>query len=311
MMGRRVFCIGETVLDIIFQDDRPVAAKPGGSMLNSAVSLGRAGIPVYLISDFATDLVGDLVYRFLLENNVSTKYIDRYSNGKTALALAFLNNQQNAEYDFYKVFPDDFNCSAMPSIQEGDIVLFGSFYALSAIRHNTLIAFIRMAKTNGAFIVYDPNFRKSHLSELASVKPWIIENISLASLVRGSDEDFTHIFGVSDAAEVFKLVQQAGCPMLIYTKNKEGVELLTTGEHLEMLVAHIDPISTIGAGDAFNAGIIYAILNQAIVAAGWNWHTILQHGIRFSENVCLSLDNYISVGFGKALNRNITGRTSF
>ncbi len=311
MTGRRVFCIGETVFDIIFQDDRPIAAKPGGSMLNSAVSLGRAGIPVYLISDFATDLVGDLVYRFLLENNVSTQYIERYSNGKTPLALAFLDNQLDAEYDFYKVFPNDFNCSAMPSIQEGDIVLFGSFYALSAMRRKSLMAFIRMAKTNGAFIVYDPNFRKSHLSELELVKPWIIENISLASLVRGSDEDFAHIFDVSDAAEAFALIQQAGCPMLIYTKNKEGVELLTAGEHLEMPVAQIDPISTIGAGDACNAGIIYAILNQAVAPAGWNWHTILQHGILFSENVCLSLDNYISAGFGKALNRTEPDGSNF
>jgi fructokinase len=46
-----VYCIGETVLDIIFRDDQVIAAKPGGSMLNTAVSLGRSGIPVEFISE--------------------------------------------------------------------------------------------------------------------------------------------------------------------------------------------------------------------------------------------------------------------
>ena len=42
---RKIYAIGETVFDIIFKNGQPQAAKPGGAMLNSAVSLGRMGLP--------------------------------------------------------------------------------------------------------------------------------------------------------------------------------------------------------------------------------------------------------------------------
>jgi len=301
-MEMRVFCIGETVFDIIFQEDKPVAAKPGGSMLNSAVSLGRAGIPVHLITDFANDHAGNMVFNFLRENGVSTDYIDRYDDGKTALALAFLDEQQNAAYTFYREFPGERLRIEMPAVEPGDIILFGSYYALTESLRKTLATFIRRAKSNGAFIIYDPNFRKPHLSELALLKPLIIENISLANLVRGSNEDFSLIFGTSTGVEAFEYVQQAGCSLLVYTKNKEGVELFAPGEHLVIPVPAIDPVSTIGAGDAFNAGIIYALTTTP---AGWSWETILRQGICFAEDVCLHLDNYISVELGRELDRTL------
>lgn len=38
---RKVIGIGETILDIIFRNDQPSAAVPGGSVFNGIVSLGR------------------------------------------------------------------------------------------------------------------------------------------------------------------------------------------------------------------------------------------------------------------------------
>jgi sugar/nucleoside kinase (ribokinase family) len=57
-------------------------------------------------------------------------------------------------------------------------------------------------------------------------------------------------------------------------------------------------VSTIGAGDAFNAGIIFAMLQgqgipNDIPASAWD--SIIGLGIRFSEDVCLSMENYISI----------------
>ncbi len=46
---RKIYGIGETVFDIIFKNGQPQAAKPGGAMLNSSVSLGRIGLPVSFI----------------------------------------------------------------------------------------------------------------------------------------------------------------------------------------------------------------------------------------------------------------------
>ena len=307
MRSRKVFCIGETVLDIIFRAGQPIAAKPGGSMLNSAVSLGRTGVPVAFIGSVAADHAGEIIYGFMNENGVSTEFIYRDAGGKTTLALAFLDDRRDAGYSFYKMLPAE-PLSFPQDVQPGDVVLFGSFYSLNLLVREGLIPFLRMAKSHGAFIIYDPNFRQAHLDELVRARPLILENIGLASLVRGSDEDFRHIFSAGDGGAAFAHVQKGGCPMLAYTRNRNGVEFLASGSHLWLPVPPIDPVSTIGAGDAFNAGIIHAILNHTPTPQAspnpteWPWELILKTAIRFSENVCMSLDNYISQEFAKTLN---------
>ncbi len=305
--GKSIYCIGETVLDIIFRDEKPIAAEPGGSMLNSAVSLGRAGLPVYLISDFALDQPGNIIHDFLLRNHVSTNYIDRFDSGKTALALAFLNENRDADYSFYKLFPKKRLSISFPIIKKEDIILFGSFYALTKSIRKKLTGFIRMARAQGAFILYDPNFRESHLPELEKVRPWIMENISLSNMVRGSDEDFKLIFGADNAAQAYRYIKEAGCPVLIYTQNKGNVELLSRETHRAFSVKPIDVTSTIGAGDAFNAGIIYSVatlhptLTGSATPSVWMLDSLINSGIRFSANVCQSLENYISPDFARQL----------
>ena len=77
-----------------------------------------------------------------------------------------------------------------PEINPGDIVLFGSFFSLEKEVRTKVLKFIRKARNAGAIIIYDPNFRRPHLDDLQKVMPWIMENLSLADIVRGSDEDF-------------------------------------------------------------------------------------------------------------------------
>ena len=62
---RKVIGIGETVLDIIFKDDQPISAVPGGSVFNGLVSLGRSGISTSFISETGNDRVGQRIIRFL------------------------------------------------------------------------------------------------------------------------------------------------------------------------------------------------------------------------------------------------------
>ena len=68
---RRIFAIGETVYDIIFKGTQPVSAKPGGAMLNTAVSLGRLNLPVHFISEYGYDIVGDIINNFLNKNTLT------------------------------------------------------------------------------------------------------------------------------------------------------------------------------------------------------------------------------------------------
>ena len=99
---RKVIGIGETVLDIIFRDDQPISALPGGSTFNAIISLGRAGVCTGFISETGNDHVGRLITNFLEKNGCSASSICIYPDSKSPLSLAFLNERNDADYVFYK-----------------------------------------------------------------------------------------------------------------------------------------------------------------------------------------------------------------
>jgi fructokinase len=302
---RKVFTIGETVYDIIFKNGRIQTGKAGGSMLNSSVSLGLLGIDVSFISEIGADQVGELINKFLIKNHVSTNFIYLFEDGKTPIALAFLDENQNAAYSFYKIYPGKRLQQPFPEITSGDIVLFGSFFSLSPQVRQPLMGFIKKARASGAIIIYDPNIRKSHKSEIPELQNLIYENISLADIIRGSDEDFKTMFGVNNFQEATEIFKNSGNQIFIYTAGGDNVRLFSNNATSSFSVPDIIPLSTIGAGDNFNAGIIYALLKQNIFRKDLNnlpsdqWYEIINTGIELSQEVCKSYNNYISASFAK------------
>jgi fructokinase len=303
---RKIYGIGETVMDIIFKNGQPQAAKAGGSVLNSAVSIGRMGLPVSFISEYGNDAVGDLIDDFLKGNGVDPSNVYRHKDGSTSLALAFLNEKNDASYTFYKQFPEKRLDITFPAIAKDDIVQCGSFYAIWPEIRTKFKAFISSAMENGAFILYDPNFRPTHASELEALRPLVIENMQMTTLLRGSDEDFKNIFGVNNADEAWEVAKQY-CKCLVYTANAEGVYVRTTSFSGKFPVNKIVPVSTIGAGDNFNGGMITAIYQNKFKAEELHllgeaeWSKIVGMGVAFATHVCLSYENYISVEYAEEL----------
>lgn len=305
---RKVFGFGETVLDIIFKDGRPVAAKPGGSVLNAFVSLGRLGWNPFFISEYGRDDVGCLIEAYLRDNGVDTRYVNRYTGGKSALALAFLDPDNNASYSFYKDFPEK-RLQVLPGgLKRDDIILFGSIYASSPEVGDAVHRFMKGGRSSGCLIVYDPNFRKAHLAELDEMKPRILKNIEYADIIRGSDEDFRLIFGLDDPGRVAKQILSPS-KILLYTRNSGGVLAFHKSGSLEVPAEKIEPVSTIGAGDTFNAGILHFLLKNRITRkaiaeiAEDDLRKMAEMGVKLATHVCLHYDNYISREFAGLLAR--------
>ena len=93
---RKVFGIGETILDIIFRNDQPQKAVPGGSVFNGLISVGRLNVPVSFISELGNDRVGDMIRDFMEDNHITTEFVDRFPDGKRPISLAFLDDDKNA-----------------------------------------------------------------------------------------------------------------------------------------------------------------------------------------------------------------------
>ena len=73
---RKIIGIGETILDIIFRNNQPSHAVPGGSTFNTLISLGRLGVPATFISEIGKDTVGDIIIDFMKKNGVCTENLD-------------------------------------------------------------------------------------------------------------------------------------------------------------------------------------------------------------------------------------------
>jgi fructokinase len=300
----QIYAVGETILDIIFKGEEPQTAKAGGSSFNASITLGRLGAPITFISEMGQDRVGDLIQDFMEQNGVDASKLSRFEEGQSAIALAFLNEQSDAEYQFYKDYPHQRLAVDFPDFQANDLLMFGSFYALNPGIRPRVKELLEKADKAGATIVYDPNFRSSHLPEREELIPRIRENMDFATLVRASDEDLRNIFEAGDADEAWKEVGKH-CDALVYTANAEGVFLRTDSLSFHMEVDRIKPISTIGAGDTFNAGLLYGIWKngykkeQIANLSQGQWEELIGLAMEFSRAVCLSYDNYLPTGIAQ------------
>ncbi len=260
---------------------------PGGGMFNCALSLGNAGTDVQLITELGDDYVGRIIMQTLERGGVKHDYL-RVSHHNSSLALAFLDDSGNADYQFYKEYPAAAPEFTVPDFTNHDILIFGSLYSVDSRNRGNIVKLAISARNAGAVIIYDPNFRKSNAGKLPELLPSIVENISLADIVRGSDEDFKLIMNASDSNHAYEFVRDAGGKHLIVTQNREGADLFTEDNHR----AHFDAIpvkivSTIGAGDAFNAGIAYQIHQLGRVPSTPDeWKSSITTGLSYAAEVC-------------------------
>lgn len=290
---QRVIGIGETVLDILFKNDQPQKAVPGGSTFNSIVSLGRAGVPCAMITQTGSDHIGDMICDFLRKNGVSDEFVCRHPNTKSHITLAFLDEHNDAQYEFYKDHATDLldelkSERVKELMHEGDVVLFGSFFAIDPVIRPVVRKLLKAAPEAGAWLYYDVNFRKNHMDELPDLLPNIEENMRLANVVRGSMEDFDYLFGLQDADAIYERVCSL-CSTLILTDGARSIRVYERDKVTKYDVQKIKTVSTVGAGDNFNAGYIFAKLRgiddqSARIAMAQRW----------SQDVCQQIGNNIS-----------------
>ena len=295
--------LGETVYDIIFKDNQPVKAVPGGSAFNAMISLGRSNADCMMVTEVGDDHIGDMIVQFLKDNKVKTDYVYQHPNTKSHISLAFLNELNDAQYLFYKDHKALHIPDRIPEIKRNDIVLFGSYFAINPVIRDYVRHFLTTAKENGVILYYDINFRASHKDEIPELIANIEENMQLATVLRGSAEDFNILYGTTTGDEAYERVKSL-CSIFVYTDAANPIQVFTPQDKWSFPVPQIKTVSTIGAGDNFNAGFCYALHNE------WKDKTppfsfkecsptlishLIASGQKFSTEVCQSFDNHIAL----------------
>ena len=116
----------------------------------------------------------------------------------------------------------------------------------------------------------------------------IEENMQLADVVRGSVEDFGYLYGLQDGDAVYERVSRL-CSTLILTDGARPIRVYTPEGCETYAVEPVETVSTVGAGDNFNAGYIYAMMQGA-----HNHSARIEVAQRWSQDVCRQMGNNIS-----------------
>ncbi len=304
---RKVIGIGETIYDVVFKNNQPFMALPGGSTFNCVVSLGRLNVPALFVSEAGNDKIGNIIKDFMKENNLSIDYIDFFNEGSTPVALAFLDENQDVEYAFCRNFPERRLPIDLPPINENDIVVLGSYFAVNLLLREKILELLENARKRNAVVYYDINFRKAHAYERMKLMSSFLENFEYSTIIRCSDEDLQSLYPGESIDKIYTDRISFYCKNFIVTQGADHVILKTGRFEKSYEVASLDPVSTIGAGDNFNAGIIYGMMKYAIAADDLSrleekdWDKLIALALKFSAEVCMTPDNYISKEFAATL----------
>ena len=212
-----------------------------------------------MATQMGKDNASEIIIDFMQRNNVETTHAICVEGRQSTISLAMLDSRNDARYEFFRD-------SAMPKFQTpdiefepGDILLFGSFFAISPATRLQVRELVARARSQGAIIYYDINFRKGPHGNSPHIKEYIEENCALSTIVRGSSEDIGNIYGECTAEEAYRDHISSLCSNFICTKGADSTEVFSPGLHATYPVRKIETLSTIGAGDNFNAGVVYTL----------------------------------------------------
>ena len=260
---RKIITIGESVLDTLYRGNQPVKAFVGGRLACAAASLGTMGHTVALVSECATDRVGDLIVDFLERHHVDTHFIDRYTDGNTPVAAIFAG--ENGERDTiinYRHYPADRFDVIWPRIDENDIVLFGSLYAIDTPQRERLFELVNYAAQRKAILLYLPGFQHGIHYRITRVMPAILENLEIADLVIAHDRDLHDIFPGESAEEAFHNHIEYYADTYLHIAANLDVTMMRRGEKFTATTKKATNLLGWQAG--FTAGIIDQLITRDI-----------------------------------------------
>ena len=235
----------------------PVA---GGSCLNIAIGMARLGAPAGFVGGISTDLFGRMIADHALASQVDLRYATRSDHQTT---LAFVRTVAGEpQYAFY-----DEATASKNWIYRHNSIHFGEVEAIH-VGSTTLtdekgaaqaLAMVEDAR-GSVTISFDPNCRPKLVRDKARYVDQMDAFAAAADIVRMSDVDFEFLYGGGDYEERAKALVAAGTSLVVVTYGIKGARAWhrATGP-VKVEAPTIDVVDTIGAGDSFQAALLFAL----------------------------------------------------
>jgi fructokinase len=238
------------------------AVRPavGGSCLNVAVGIARLGVDAGFVGGISTDLFGRTIADHARASNVDLRYAARSAHQTTLAFVRVVDSE--SQYAFY----DTQTASAHWSYQRGSI-LFETIEAVH-VGSTTLVHEQGAAETasliadarRSATISFDPNCRPNLVRDLDAYRARMSAFAGSADIVKMSEVDFNYLYGDDTYDERANAMLTRGASLIVVTLGTKGAQAWHRKiGAVEVSAPAVKVIDTIGAGDSFQAALLFAL----------------------------------------------------
>lgn len=277
-----ILSCGEALIDMLPRKSEACedafAPYAGGAVFNTAIAVGRLGVPAGFFSGLSSDLFGDLLRKVLADSRVDSSPA-HVSDRPTTLAFVRLVNGQ-ATYAFY----DENTAGRMlteadlPDLAGADALFFGGI-SLVGEPCGTAYEALQVKAAATKVTMIDPNIRPGFITDAAAYRARIERMMGRADIVKLSDEDLHWLMGPGDLAGRAKEVLAKGPRLVCITQGADGATAYSALGATFVAATPVAVADTVGAGDTFNAGVL-ASLHKAGVLTKSGLDTLTEGQIR-------------------------------
>ena len=265
-----ILCCGEALIDMLPRTS--TAGEPafspyaGGAVFNTAIALGRLGVPAGFFSGLSSDLFGIQLKEALAASHVDTAYA-HVSPRPTTLAFVRLDDGQ-ATYTFY----DENTAGRMLTGDDlpalGDDVEAMLFGAISLISEPAGSAYeeLMSRERQSRVMMLDPNIRPNFIPDKARHLRRIRAMMAMADIVKLSDEDLDWFEGGGPHEDTIRSWLERGPKLIVVTHGSRGAVGYTKDHTVSVVPEKATVVDTVGAGDTFNAGLLASLHEQGLLS---------------------------------------------
>ena len=264
---------GNATLDVICRtvDDVPryesiafehIAIAPGGCGSNVAIGLQASGIPTGLIARVGSDDAALLVMSYWERLGIDLTFVRKVTDRPTGTSIGLIDS--NAQPRFIHTSGAN-ACLTVDALDPGEIVEagaralhIGGFFVLPGLLDGRLPAVLREARKLPLFISLDV-VRSPRMKDPTALWPCL----PFLDVFLCNAEEARRLTGNDNPVEAAKTLILRGCKYVIVKLGAGGCWLEGGGISANIPAEQVEVIDTTGAGDAFAAGLISAVLRGA------------------------------------------------
>ncbi|MHA6250779.1 sugar kinase [Oceanobacillus sp. CAU 1775] len=239
----------------------------GGAELNVAIGCSRLGMKTGWLSRLGKDDFGEYIYNFARGEGVDVSQVELVEDYPTSLNFKEIRADGTTKTIYYRHKSPILTLTAdlldEEYIKNAKILhLTGIYPAIDPKNISVMEKAIDLAKKHGVKVSFDPNIRLRMWSK-EQARDVLKKILPKVDILLAGDEEMEIIIGEKNPLKIIEEVKKMGVSFVAIKQGEKG----STGYHKGVIteVSAIEAtkvVDTVGAGDGFDAGALYGILQD-------------------------------------------------